>query len=350
MRVLIDIKHPAHAHFFRNAIELLKSGGHEVLVTARKKEMATELLNTYRIPHTQISAAGKRRIHLVGELFLRNYRFFLLAKRFKPDVILEIMGVTGAPVGRILGIPSLVFQGAENTKITSCISRLCCTRCITPQSFKKNLGKKHFRYPGNQELAYLHPRYFVPKRDVLEKLHLHDNEPFTVIRFVSWSASHDIGHRGISFPMKLRAVEFFSRYGKVFISSEKNLPDELKRYQLTLPYEEIHSLMAFATLLYGESATMASEAAALGTYGVYVDNNGRGYTDELEEKYGIVFNFKESLDDIERSIQKGVQILADKNSKQNALRKKEKLLAESADVTQYVIDQITQVVTHTTLP
>ncbi len=43
MRILIEITHPAHVHFFRNAIDIWKSQGHEVAVTARDKEIVLEL-------------------------------------------------------------------------------------------------------------------------------------------------------------------------------------------------------------------------------------------------------------------------------------------------------------------
>jgi len=44
-----------------------------------------------------------------------------------------------------------------------------------------------------------------------------------------------------------------------------------------------------------------TEAAVLGTYSIYIDDEGRGYTDEEELKYGLVFNSKTSL------IEKGVE-------------------------------------------
>jgi hypothetical protein len=40
MKILIDIGHPAHVHFFKNAIRELEGRGHEVKVTARDKEVA----------------------------------------------------------------------------------------------------------------------------------------------------------------------------------------------------------------------------------------------------------------------------------------------------------------------
>jgi hypothetical protein len=41
LKILIDIGHPAHVHFFRNAIRVLEGRGHDVKVTARDKGMAT---------------------------------------------------------------------------------------------------------------------------------------------------------------------------------------------------------------------------------------------------------------------------------------------------------------------
>ena len=43
MRILLDITHPAHVHFFRNPINLLQDKGHEVCVTTRDKDCTLEL-------------------------------------------------------------------------------------------------------------------------------------------------------------------------------------------------------------------------------------------------------------------------------------------------------------------
>ena len=46
------------------------------------------------------------------------------------------------------------------------------------------------------------------------------------------------------------------------------------------------------------------EAAVLGTPSIYIDDKGRGYTDEQESEYKMVFNFSESERDQIRSISK----------------------------------------------
>jgi len=331
MKILIDIKHPAHVHFFKNFIKLMEEKGHEILVTAREKEMTTYLLDKYNIKYTKISSIGKGKLDLLKELIVRNYRFYKIAKKFNPDVLLGLMGITIAPVGKLLGIPSVVFYDTENARLTNKIAYFFCTKFITPRCYKKKLGYKNERYDGYHELAYLHPDYFKPNPKVLEKAGLKQGEKFTIVRFVSWGASHDIGHNGIPYDLKIKAVKEFSKYGKVFITSEKQLPEELEKFRIKLPPEDIHHLIYYATLLYGESATMASEAAVLGTYAIYIDDEGRGYTDEEESRYGLVFNSKTSL------IEKGVEILKDENSKIEAQRKRKKLLEETVDVTEYIM-------------
>jgi uncharacterized protein len=95
--------------------------------------------------------------------------------------------------------------------------------------------------------------------------------------------------------------------------------------------------LAYATLLYGESATMASECAVLGTPAIYLDNDGRGYTDEEEEKYGLVFNFTESMEDQDLSIRKGVELLKTPDIKGMWQEKRGKMLSEKIDVTAFMV-------------
>jgi hypothetical protein len=107
----------------------------------------------------------------------------------------------------------------------------------------------------------------------------------------------------------LRAAKEFSEYAQVFISSEKELSGELKAWQLPCAPEDIHHVIYYADLLFGDSATMASEAACLGTPAIYVDDQGRGYTDEQEKKYGLVFNFGTSAAEQSRAVDRAVEIL-----------------------------------------
>jgi len=47
LRVIVDIGHPAHVHLFKNMIWTLRDKGHEVMITAKEKDIALNLLDAY---------------------------------------------------------------------------------------------------------------------------------------------------------------------------------------------------------------------------------------------------------------------------------------------------------------
>ena len=98
----------------------------------------------------------------------------------------------------------------------------------------------------------------------------------------------------------------------------------------------MHDAIASASLLYGESATMASEAAVLGVPAIYLDNTGRCYTREEEERYGLVFNFTESEVDQQKSIQKGVELLSTPGILAEWQTRRQKMLSDKIDVTAFL--------------
>ena len=51
MKILFDMGHPAHVHFFKNTIWELEKKGHQVKVTARDKDVTIALLEAYGIAH-----------------------------------------------------------------------------------------------------------------------------------------------------------------------------------------------------------------------------------------------------------------------------------------------------------
>jgi len=81
---------------------------------------------------------------------------------------------------------------------------------------------------------------------------------------------------------------------------------------------------------------MASESAMLGTPGIFVSSSRRGYTDELEEKYGLVFNFSGEKRQ-ERGLGKAMDILTDYDETKWENRHK-KMLEDKIDVTQFMIN------------
>ena len=78
MRVLVEILHPAHVHFFRNAIQIWKDRGDEVLVLSREKEVANQLLRGYGIEFESISTLGKGKLAMIREMIVRDVRMLTL--------------------------------------------------------------------------------------------------------------------------------------------------------------------------------------------------------------------------------------------------------------------------------
>ncbi len=337
MRILIDVTHPAHLHFFRNAISLMKEEGIEVKLTGRDKDILKELAEQYGLEFEIFGVFKPGVFNLAVELLTRWWHLYRIVRKWKPDMILSIAGTYSGLVGRISGRPVHIFYDTENAVISNLLAYPFATCIHVPECYNKKIRWPHHRYAGYHELAYLHPNYFIPDPAVQEELEVKRGDKYVLLRFVGWSAAHDISHKGMTTSLKRKAVEEFSRYASVFITSEAPLPPDLEQYRFPLPSSRIHDAMAFAALLYGESATMASEAAILGTPTIYLDNAGRGYTNEQEKKYGLVCNYTESLDDQKASIDKGVEILTSGDGRGKWEKRRDALLSNTIDVTRYII-------------
>ena len=336
MRVIVDIGHPAHVHFFKNAIWNLEKKGHQVLVVSRDKDVVIELLNAYNIPHTVLSKVKKGKIYLLEELFIRESKLYKIARKFNPDLFIGILSPEAAHVAWALGKKSIIFNDTEHAELAQKMTYPFCDIICTPASFKKNVGPKQIRYRGYHEMAYLHPAYFSPNLEVLKELGVEAGETFVILRFTSWGAHHDVGQHGIN--NKLPLIQELEKFGKVFISSEGQMAEEFDKYKIKVPSEKIHSLLYYATLCVGEGATMAVESAILGTPSIYVSSlaGSMGNFSELEENYGLLFNYSNS----EAALKKAVELLKDPELKKTWGLKRDALLRDKVDVTEFMVKLI----------
>ena len=339
MKVLIDIGHPGHVHFFKHAVWELQKRGHEVIFAAREKDVTLQLLEHYGFESYTLTAIGNGRLGLYREFIQREIGLTKLIKQYKPDVVTGIGGEFVTPVARLFGIPSIVFTDSEPVPIDNLLTYPIATAICTPSCFEKNLGKKQIRYNGYHELAYLSPDYFAPDPNVLKEIGVTD-EPFSILRFVAWKASHDIGQKGLSIERKRDIIQTLKRYGRVFITSETKLPEEFEAFRLNLPAHRVHDLMYYAQLFMGDGATMATEAAILGTPAVRSSSMAlnMGNFVELMNRYQLVYSYY----DPEEALAKAINILELPNSKQIWQFKRDKMLTEKIDVTQFVIDNLTK--------
>jgi len=335
MRILVDLLHPAHVHVFRNFVTQMQEDGNDVLVTARDKDVTLALLDEYGIDHVTISSQASGTPGLVGEWAVRTTRLGRIARSFKPDVMTGIMGVSIAPVGRLLRIPSVVFYDTEFATRTNRVVYPMASAVVTPECYAAPVNGNHLTYPGYHELAYLHPDRFRPDPDVVASAGVDPAEPYSIVRFVSWEASHDVGELALTGAQKRQLVDRLSAHGRVLISSEMSLPSDLESFAYRGPTSAIHHVLAYASVVVGESATMASEAAVLGTPAVFIATTSRGYIDEQEAKYGLVRHFEPA--GFDAAVDAAVAFLGDE-AQTDAAAARERLLDENIDLTRWMVE------------
>ncbi|MDF2954394.1 MAG: putative glycosyltransferase [Candidatus Alkanophagales archaeon MCA70_species_2] len=344
MKILVDIGHPAHVHLFKNIIWNLEERGHEVMITAKDKEITLHLLDAYGFEYESLERHHKNLLGKLLSLIIREYKLYKVAREFKPDIFISHGSMFAAHVSKLLGKPHISL---EDTEISTEQIRLYAPFTdviLTPTCFKLDLGKKQVRYNGYHELAYLHPKYFKPDMSVLDEMDVSRCDTFIILRFISWGASHDIKLKGIDRGKELEFIKSLEHYGSVFITSERKLDRKLEKYRITTPPEKIHSLLYYADLYIGEGGTMAAEAAILGTPAIHIESTSKGIATgeftgnflELRDKYGLLYFYP----DQNQALEKAISILEDKNSKDEWRKKREKLLKDKIDVTAWMVNFI----------
>jgi hypothetical protein len=315
----------------------MEKRGHEVIITAGDKEVTLKLLDNYGFKYhfTCKRTTGYR---LMFEIVKRDFQMLKFVKKYNPDIVMGIASTISAHVSRVTSAKSIVFTDTEHTKLADMITYPFSDLIVTPSCYSKDLGKKQIRYNGYHELAYLHPNYFTPDPAVLEELGLEEGDPFIIMRFVSWGASHDIGHHGIQ--NKIEFVKELEKYGRVLITSEGDMGPEFEKYKIKVSPEKLHDLLYYATLYIGEGATTASECAILGTHAIYVNTLRLGYTDEQEEEYDLLYTFSNPDTCEKDALNKATELLENETLREEGKKKREKLLSDKIDVTEFMVDFI----------
>ncbi|UCG12615.1 MAG: hypothetical protein JSU72_19380, partial [Deltaproteobacteria bacterium] len=210
----------------------------------------------------------------------------------------------------------------------------------TPSCFRKDLGRKHVRYNGFKELAYLHPDHFQPDASIHDLLGIDNNERYVILRLNPLDAFHDIGIAGFSSEDKLRLVQALEPHARVFISSEAEPEPGLEKYTIRIPRHRIHDAEYYAELLVTDAQTMTTESAILGTPVVrcssFAGDNDLGNMVELEQKYELIFNYSQPG----QAIAKAAELIRQSDLKQQWRGKNQALLTDKADVLKFMVEAI----------
>lgn len=284
--------HPAQVHNFRLVREELIKHGHNVFWVSTRKDIATNLLDTYEIPYQVLRKPSRSFFNRVLVLLSNTWLELKLIIKNHIDLAVSRTDPYTALACLILRRPHIILQDTEHaTKKMQPFANIS-TIALVADSFTKVIKKNQLRFPGNIEMFYCRPGRYVPQSPY-ELLGINSKTRYAIVRFVKWDAFHDSKLIGGYTPEdKIRLVRELEKAGlKVFITSEDKLPAELEPNKIHIPIERMHDVMAHAVLFIGESSSMASECVVLGTPAIYVDQVGRGYTDE-EACAGLLYMYR----------------------------------------------------------
>lgn len=266
-----------------------------------------------------------------------DHKMLLTSLRFKPDIYVSLGSMYAAQVSSLMRKPHICIEDTYNMEQVR-LYRPYTDLILTGDYEHPVMSRtKEFRMAGYNELAYLHPKRFIPDIGVLDELGVKEGEKYVVVRFIAWNGSHDAGHTGVTYDNKLKAVKEFSKLARVFISSEEELPTELQPYKLPTTPDRIHHVMAYASLVFGESGTMSEEAAMLGVPAIQIDTKGAYYTRHLQNDYGLMKLFTEDETDQSKAIEYGIELLKKENLKDEWKQKRDAMIRNKIDVTSFLV-------------
>jgi len=345
-RILVDVGHPAHVHFFRNAIGFLRESGHEVLVTANDKDVTLDLLRAYRIPFVLRGKYHRSRARKLLMLPRTTLAIAREAKRFRADILAGINNPYVAEAARLLSRPSVIFDDTEWARGINLTTFPFASIVCTPRHFRLDLGRKQVRYDGFHELAYVHPHYFQPDPTVATELTV-AGMPYVIVRLIGWTASHDPALRESPLLSALRGggMERLARVVKVWIVSERELLPELASARYPLPPGTVLDALAGSAGYLGEGATMATEAALLGKPSLFVCEHRFGSMDDIERRFGLLHTLASANEAIDRFD----ELLRSPATPDVWATRRERFLRENIDVTQFLSTLLAQPALVTTL-
>jgi predicted glycosyltransferase len=335
---------PAQIHFYKNIVKKLEKMGNNIFILIRAEGEGRDLAKELNIPFYPYSLENFKSNSSKFSKMLSMPRDVLRAYKYLKELDIDIVtgfGLYDAYTSFLLGVPSVIFTDDEPKSVSPSFRILFrlyypfISTLVTPTSFKCDYGKKHVKINSYKEMAYLHPNYYTPNSDIYNILKINKDEPFVLLRFNSLNAFHDFYIKGFDENDKLRLVKDMEKYSHVFVSNEGGSTFKLNDYEIKIPKNRIHDVLYYANLFITDTATMATEAAILGTPTIRCNSlageNDLGNFIELERKYKLIWNFKNS----QMAIEKANELIQIPNLKECWEKRRERLLKEKIDITEY---------------
>jgi predicted glycosyltransferase len=336
MRVLVFTNTPAHVHVYKHAVAELERRGHEVLVLARDYGCTVALLDWYDLPYRVFGSCGTTQFSLLRRLPGHYVRMVLAARRFDPDVVFGY-GAYAAHTGFATGARTVLVTDSEPETLDVAVSRPFVDAILTPDTYRKDLGPKHYVFDGVTECAYLHPDVFTPRTDVRDRLGVGDDR-FVLLRFNAFGSHHDVGRSGLSPAQRRTLIERLAQSAVVFVSDEGGEVDlsDLPARRYDLHPALLHDVLAEAALLVADTQTMVTEAALLATPAIrsndWVGEDDMGNFVELAAA-GLIFN----LSDFDDVLSRATALLTDADVPATWRTRRDAFMADRVNLTELLV-------------
>lgn len=333
----MDLSHPAHFHLLRNTIVECRKNGHNVFITVKNDSSILGLLNNYNLDYTLLQ---KKSDSILGKAFKQigyNFQLWKFVIRNKIDIGF-CSSFTMTQITPFTGMDAILLDDDDDEvePLVALFGHPLAKVVLSPDCVKRKT-KHLITYKGYHELAYLHPARFTPDKSILNEIGLKNDDVFFVLRFNAFKAHHDTGIKGISIDDRRKLVRLLENKGRVLISAERDIEPEFQKYKINIPNEKIHSLLFYATMFIGDSQTMTSEAAVLGTPAIRCNSfSGRiSYLDEQEQKYQLTYGFRP--DETEKMFDQIERLLSLPDLKLIWSERRKLMLKDKIDVTEFFV-------------
>lgn len=339
MSVLIEVNHPGQVHLLKHVYHNLKNDKRNIQVITKKNKTINHLLDINNIPYLILGEKGNG---VTGKLF-KQIQFDWKALKIKRKNNLEIglgSSITNDHLSAISPGFNSIHLSDDDEEMVPLIAKfsypfadvILAPDCLYFPKFQH----KVISYKGYHELAYLHPNNFKPDPRILGKIGIKPGEKYFVLRFVALKGHHDSGHKGITKDQKHQIIAALDLHGRIFITSENPIEPEFEKYRLPVKPEEIHSLMYYAHLFIGDSQTMTTEAAILGTPALKCNTfaGKLSVPNELQAKYDLCYSYLP--EDFTLFFEHINLLLNDENLKEKWSKKVEKMLVDKIDVSEFI--------------
>jgi len=284
MKVVIFIDHYPHVNFFKNAIQDIAGRGIEVIIIVQPRGNLTSIVE-YELGLPYMSFGHyqqtliKKALNLLGnEINIFNY---LLNNNW--DVATGVSSTELTHSAFILRKPSVMFGDDTEYRLAYYLIKYFASNIVLPNCVPAK-GRNILKYKGFKELAYLHPKYFTPKEDVLREYRLKANN-YVFIREVSKSS---VNYKGLKEGSLAYLCPEIKKMGLDIVLSleNKRLKNIFDKYCTVLkePVSDIHSLMHYAAFTVASGDSMARESCLLGTPAIYTGGRDMSINAELEKR------------------------------------------------------------------